>query len=289
MTRISPKAFLLPILALALPAPGAAHAETYNTCTGFITALPAVISTPGTWCLKQDLATAITSGDAITINTNNVTIDCNNFKLGGLAAGISTSTRGIYAVDRLNATVRHCNIRGFYYGVRFEGSSGGGHAVEDNRLDGNTFYGIDVEGDGSVVQRNRVFDTGGTTHFTGAIGIYTLDSVDVLDNIVSGVVVRSGGGGTAYGIYTNGNLAGSVVGNGVRGVTKDGAGVVRGIYNISSDRVIISDNRLVGDVSLNSNGLYCQGSNASAKDNVISGFAIAITNCIDSGGNSVIP
>src|SRR5690242_4309124 len=95
--------------ALLVPA-AAAAAESYDNCSNTISSLPAVIATQGTWCLKGDLSTAITSGTAITINTNNVTIDCNNFKLGGLAAGAGTSTYGIFASNRLNATVRHCNV-----------------------------------------------------------------------------------------------------------------------------------------------------------------------------------
>ena len=43
----------------------AAVAETYNTCTGFIDALPAVITTQGIWCLRQNLDTSATSGNMI--------------------------------------------------------------------------------------------------------------------------------------------------------------------------------------------------------------------------------
>ncbi len=65
-----------------------AHAaESYDNCTGFIDSVPATITTQGTWCLRKNLATNITTGNAITIATNNVTIDCNDFKIGGLAAG----------------------------------------------------------------------------------------------------------------------------------------------------------------------------------------------------------
>ncbi|HEY0661023.1 MAG TPA: hypothetical protein VGD21_06870 [Lysobacter sp.] len=60
-------------------------AESYDNCTGFIETLPATISTQGTWCLKHDVGTAITEGNAVTIAANNVTLDCNDFKIGGLA------------------------------------------------------------------------------------------------------------------------------------------------------------------------------------------------------------
>ena len=41
----------LPLLAsAALVAPPPAHAETYQTCAGFIDSVPAVINTQGVWC-----------------------------------------------------------------------------------------------------------------------------------------------------------------------------------------------------------------------------------------------
>src|SRR5688572_8652857 len=73
-------AALLAALLLAATAPARA-ASAYDSCTGTIPALPATISTQGTWCLSKDLNTAVTTGNAITITANNVTIDCNGFKL----------------------------------------------------------------------------------------------------------------------------------------------------------------------------------------------------------------
>src|SRR5690606_3094851 len=138
--------------------PGKANAETYATCTGFIDSLPATISTQGVWCLRKNLSTAITEGSAIVIATNNVTIDCNGFKVGGLAGGEYTLAMGIRATDRQNVTVRHCNVRGFYCGVQL---SGAGHLVEDSRFDNSSYAGIYVRGDNNLVRRNRVYDTGG--------------------------------------------------------------------------------------------------------------------------------
>ncbi|HEY0505555.1 MAG TPA: right-handed parallel beta-helix repeat-containing protein [Lysobacter sp.] len=147
----------------------AAHAETSN-CTN-LAALPAVISTQGVYCLKQDLSTSISSGAAISVNASNVTLDCNGYKLGGLGAGIGTAASGIVSQNRLNLTVRNCNIRGFRYGMRLAGT-GGGHLVEDNRFDGNTFTGMYVSGDGSMIRGNSVFSTGGST-YTGELISWT--------------------------------------------------------------------------------------------------------------------
>jgi hypothetical protein len=280
-------AMLLPACLIAMPM--TVRAETYSTCAGFIDTLPATITTQGVWCLRHDLSTAVTSGDAITINTNNVTIDCNDFKLGGLAAGTGTLARGIYAMNRLNATVRHCNIRGFRRGVSFEGGAGGGHVVEDSRFDGNTANGIRVEGDGSVVRRNQVTDTGGATAV--AYGIFAYYAVDVLDNTVSGVLPSAdlSGNGSAYGIYTSNNFSGSVSGNRVRGLVNVGDGEIYGIYNENSGRISLVDNQVVGNGSANSIGLRCSNDFGSTKDNLINGFVTGISTCTNNGGNVIKP
>ena len=290
MSRCYLGALILLALALFAARPADA-AESYDNCNNTISSLPAVIATQGTWCFKGDLATAITSGSAITVNTNNVTIDCNNFKLGGLAAGLGTGTNGIFANNRFNVTVRHCNIRGFYVGVFLAGAAGGGHAVEDNRLDNNTRFGIFVQGDGSIVRRNRVFDTG-LSSLTGNPSIYgigTQYSVDVIDNTVSGVTATSGAGGDVFGITSDNNPDGQVIGNGVRGLLKDGSGHAYGIYNSSSGRLSVRDNDVVGDGAAGSTGVLCSTANGSVRDNMISAFGTAIDTCTDSGSNDVLP
>ena len=55
--------FTLLCVALLLYVPRAAHAaEGYGNCKGFISSIPAVISTPGTWCVNQDLTTTNSGG-----------------------------------------------------------------------------------------------------------------------------------------------------------------------------------------------------------------------------------
>src|SRR5690606_23489827 len=135
-------------------------------------------------CLDKNLSTSISSGMAITIASNNVTIDCNDFKIGGLGGGASSNAFGIFAGGKQNVTVRHCNVRGFMSGITL--ASGAGHLVEDNRFDNNLKYGIYMLGaDNSLVQRNRVYDTGGHPSTTDTVAIYV--DADVIDNTVAGV------------------------------------------------------------------------------------------------------
>jgi parallel beta-helix repeat protein len=282
--------------------PGSARAETFHACTGFIDSLPTTISAQGTWCLRGNLSTAINSGKAITIATNNVTIDCNNFKIGGLGAGLATFAEGIGADARLNATIRNCNIRGFRLGIHLDGASGGNHLVENNLLDSNTFVGIAVDGDGSMVRGNVVSDTGGTTITvdTRAWGITTSGTVDIIDNTISNVVAHQGSGSSsATGIGAFVNAGGVIQRNRIRGLVPGpaaGAGQ-QGIASINvGSHPEISDNVIVGlgVDDLSDAGIYCNGPDAAAlayNNRILrfgAGTAVA-SSCIDAGNITGAP
>ena len=278
------------LLALAcLFLPSAAHAaESFDACTGTITVLPYTISTPGTWCVKQNLATAAVSGAAITVNANDVTIDCNGFKLDGSAAGIATANRGVYATARSGVTVRNCALRGFQYGIAVVGAAGGRHLVERNRISSSTSVGILLEGDGSLIRDNQVTLTGGSPASPHAYGIYARYITDVADNTVSGVS-GNGASGNIIGIYTLNNVGGTLSGKRVHGLLKAGATPLRGIYNVSSSRVTMMRNNLTGDGSVGAVGITCTNTTSRAKDNVIGGFATGLSACGDAGRNDITP
>ena len=280
--------FLLPwLLALSWLLAGAwpqaaRAAESYDNCNGTIASLPAVISTQGVWCLKQNLNTAVSSGTAITIQTNNVTIDCNGFTLSG-SAGVATITGGIYGTNLANITVRHCAIAGFYYGIFLTGASGSGHVIEDNRFDSNTAYGPDIQGDGSVIRRNLIINTGLSSSTPFAKGIVARDSIDVLDNVVSGVSTATGSNGYTFGIQIYNDADGRVEGNIVRGLAPDGSGNPAAIVVSSSPNATIRGNDLEGNGGY---GMSCDiGSHGIVRDNIIVGFGIAISVCSGDGSN----
>lgn len=269
-----------------LALPNRAHAaESYDSCKGYVTALPVTINTPGTWCLKQNLAFAGATGSAINITAKDVTLDCNDFTLDNSAAGMGTRAYGVRAMNVANTTVRHCSIRGFQYGIYVYGALGG-NVVEDNHLDSNTYIGINLTGDGSIIRRNVIVDTGGSTAIAGAHGIYTGYSVDVIDNTVSGVFANSG---DTYGIRTSLNASGTLADNRVRDVLQATGGVARGIANNSSGRMTLKGNSVSGNGSASSVGLLCGGPSARARDNVVAGFTTAMSLCGDAGGNDFAP
>jgi hypothetical protein len=138
---------VLALVALAAFAPSATADET-TFCNAYITSLPYTITTQGHYCFNRNLSTAITTGNAITVNSHFVLIDLNNFKLGGGSAGMGTLTNGIYADGFDNITVRNGNIRGFHAGVRIE--NGVGHLIENLLVDFNTVIGLTEAGSSST-------------------------------------------------------------------------------------------------------------------------------------------
>lgn len=274
------------LLALVLLVPGSAMAaESFDSCKGFITSLPAKITTSGTWCLKQNLSTLAATGTGITVAANDVTLDCNGFSLDNSAAGAATRTAAIRAHNLSGVTVRNCKIRGFQFGIYLTGTTGL-HLIEDNHLDSNTFAGIWVTGDGSILRRNVVLDTGGSTATTRAFGIYSSQSADLIDNTVAGVFA---GSGDTFGIRTDGNAAGSIAHNRIRGVARSSAGVARGIHNYNSGRITVADNNVSGNGSAGSQGIVCSGPSGRAKNNVVVGFPASIYLCANAGGNDTSP
>ncbi|WP_167285248.1 right-handed parallel beta-helix repeat-containing protein [Marilutibacter alkalisoli] len=257
-------------------------AESYDNCTGFIDSLPATIGTQGTWCLRKNLSTGMASGHAIEITTNNVTIDCNDFKIGGLAAGPSSATNGIRAFTRQNITVRNCSIRGFYRGILLSGTNSSGHLIENNRLDNNLQTAIEVAGENSLIQNNQVIDTGGNPD-TVPWGIYS-DGADVLNNSISGVfaVVDNE---DVYGIQSFGTGI-TISGNRVRGLVPTGTtGQARGISS-GAEAARISDNHAVVSPSATGVGI-AGGSGSFCTGNTVAGFSTAFQNCDAADGSNL--
>jgi parallel beta-helix repeat protein len=283
------KGLLLPALAgllLLLPAAPAQAARNYADCDAFITQLPAVITTPGTWCLARNLTTEMSSGTAISIEADDVTVDCKDFKVGG--GGVGGRAIGIGASDRRNTEIRHCTVRRFFTGIAVAGETSG-NLVEDNLLDENGWSGIIIGGTGSVVRNNRVIGTGGTTETFGnnfkAMGIYAYEGPDVTANHVAGV--HAGQAGDVAGIAVYSSRSSAVSGNVVLGVEAMGAGSARGIFVDDPQRVTIDGNYVTGSGAAGSKGIQCWASisRVSTAGNTGSGWGTAVEGCPLDGQN----
>lgn len=290
----------LVLFACGLAASAAAQAaESYDNCTNFVESVPATIATQGVWCLRKDLSTSIVSGRAITIAANNVTLDCNDFKLGGLAAGPSSQAYGIYTNAYLNVAVRNCSVRGFHYGIYMNG--GVGHLIEDNRLDNNLNSAILlVQASNSTIRGNRVYDTGGYPDNSNRYGIYAYggDAIEIIDNVVAGVVGTGGYYNNVVGIYRgnyipNGDLSSAhITGNRISGLVPNGAGMVgngfqNGNFGGTDSTVLFANNDVVMTIPVaGSYGIRCIYNGISLRNNTIRGFPTAFDAvCMNDGGN----
>ena len=279
---------------LAGAASPALAAESYDGCVGFIDAVPAVITTQGTWCLRKDIATSMSGINAIEIQVSNVTIDCNGFKLGGLAAGPATFSTGIYAYGTLsNITVRHCTIRGFRSGIAiYANDPGTGHLVEDNRLEQITSQGIYVIGQGSIVRRNTVVNTGGAPGSDRAQAISVLG--DAIDNVVDGVFGAADVANfSPSGLYSGGvgGISGVgflVQGNRIRNLVPKGTGEARGL-ELAGSAQSVRDNTVSQLSSTTGKGVYCSlGSEDVLRDNLVRNYTQGLYGgCNDLSGNVV--
>jgi len=271
----------LALLTLLLTAPGA-WAETID-CTP-ITTLPYVITVQGIYCFTGNLATSMATGRAIDIQTNNVTIDLNGWKLGGLAAGAGTLTQGISAFQRKNITIRNGIIRGFFYGIRLDDNSpyttSQGHLIEDIRADQNTWTGIEVRGRGNTVRRNQVVDTGGSTERSWVYGIQLRGPGGrVLNNDISGTAATASS--PARGLYFSSADGAVVEGNRIDDVSSGGN--TYGVFINSSNDVLVRGNSIISA----STGIMYNASTGKYKDNLTSGVIIPFNGGgIDAGGNN---
>src|SRR5690606_4331398 len=214
---------------------------------------------------------------AIEIAANNVTIDCNGFKIGGLAAGSATTANGIRATGRQNAVVRNCNVRGFLRGISL---SGAGHLVEDNRLDGNRYVGIEASGDNNLVRGNRVFDTGGTTAFTPVTSYGIFGTAMVLDNTVDGMDATQGSHVVGIRLLSAGQAARRNI---VKNLVPRNGGEAAGVLAVTG--AVVQDNFLyAGDAPTGTNG-YGFRFGAICTGNTVHGFSTSHAGCATASGN----
>ena len=240
---------LLVLAALLVWASPPARADT-QACTVLDT-LPATITVPGRYCLEQNFVQAFEFGDAITINADDVVLDCNDHQIRATssasnATGISTSNA------RRNVEVRNCQLDNFYVGMVFTGGVaepgavgnriigntilrtrqvamyviGSANLVEGNRIalsSGNVngvVYGIYMyspaaQGVGNVIRGNHISDIKPTPPGDGntveAITFFNVRNTEVSGNVISGMYANTNWG--TYGIKGSQTSHNTITGN----------------------------------------------------------------------------
>jgi hypothetical protein len=278
-----------PILVLAFGfvaiLPAVAGADVVTDCQRVIRSVPVTINNPGTYCLERNESTSITTGAAITVNANDVTIDLKGFKLDGSGAGAGTLTIGVLASSRRGVTVRNGRIRGFVHGVQINGT---GATIEDLSLDSNTDVGVYCSGTACTVRRNNIWNTGGAVlpppGTESSVGIVNYSNAgQTYDNTVSSFLNLANQfpsgievGLAAGGIVRNNRLIGPglLQGNGIHVLL--GGGV------LPTSAVLVSGNEIVSFKT----GVAGAAGVCRATSNRLYDVGTPITGCTDAGDNN---
>jgi nitrous oxidase accessory protein NosD len=252
---------------------GSARAEVTD-CTE-VTSLPAVINSPGIWCLKSDLSSNRKTGSLIRIGVSGVTLDLNGHTLNGVPAGPTTQAVGIRANDVVGAIIRNGIIRGFATGVLLDGAASANHLLENLQVDRSSIYGMDVKGTGIIVRNNQITDVGGGGgEFQSAVGIYAhqTNRLTITGNVIAHL---HGNNMEGYGVFVSGGDTVEVSGNSI-------TDPVTGIYFENGQNAVIDRNRLIfGAASINVVG----SSAVTCTNNVAAGFVNGISGCNTTVGN----
>jgi hypothetical protein len=280
-------ALLCVLAAMGLSAAPAHAAKSFDHCQYFVDSVPTTISTPGVWCLRQDLKVLSPTNSAINIQASNTTLDCKDFMLDGTALSSDVAQWGIVSDQQHGVTIRNCNVKGFLYGIAIYNTTSFGNSIVNNRISQNYSGGIDVVGDGSVVRGNTILNTVSQADGVGACGISAAGSIDIIDNLIAGVratnsntcgIVASDGSGVGF--------KGHIISNRVRGLT---AGITSNpsvaIYIVGADHTVVRDNDITGDALPLTYGLWCRGATGVVTGNVIKGMATSLAECNLAGLN----
>jgi len=162
-------------------------------CT-VINSLPMTISASGTYCMTSSLGANLSSGNAITINADNVTVDLGGFIIDDVAAGSGNQASGIGSNGHRHIVVRNGSVNGFYNGVVLSYSGSASNLVEDVTVNFGLEEGIEVDGDLSEIRTSKVLTLGGSTVTPAtAIGIaMAANKGRIIGNTISNVLATGG-------------------------------------------------------------------------------------------------
>ena len=154
-----------------------------SDCT-VIGSIPATIGSPGKYCMAADAMVDMTVGVAITIASDDVTLDCRDHTLSNAASANDGSSIGIFASSVANIIVRNCRVVG--------GFTDAIHIHQPMAQYNSAFY-YRIE-DNSILGTNSPVNNAFAIFSDGSIG-----SV-FRDNTISGTAASSTGSFRSYGI-----------------------------------------------------------------------------------------
>jgi len=283
------KLFVIAVLATAFHASDALAQD----CTP-IESLPATISQPGKYCLAGDFTVNSASVRAVTIAADNVTLDCEGHSLRNLATSDAGTSEAIYAYGRNTVTVKNCRILGgFTNGISFLQNNAASNknyyiTIEGNQIAGPYNYGIRAYGSAIEIRNNRIYDIGGQLN-SAAFGIRLGGSNLansfkfhlVHDNVIAGT---NSPYNNAYGVYSDGSVAGLFRMNNVTGTTAGNQSYRSYAFRVIGTVNTVNDNHVVGSPLANDIGISASSTTTQCFDNNIRS-PLPTTGCDASFGN----
>jgi hypothetical protein len=264
------KKLLLPCILLF-----SAHAAPAMAACTDIPTLPATISASGNYCLSANHAVNITTGAALTIDANNVELDCANHSITNAATSATGSSSGIALTDQNTVTIRNCRIHGGFtngiYALQTLSAPNKNYYINivDNYIAGPYLYGILAYGSAIEITGNRIYDVGGQTN-SFAMGMRLAGSTLagaprfflVRDNLVAGTNSPTN---AAYGIYSDNSVAGIFIDNGVSGTS----GKFTWGFRLAGTVNRVTDNHIVGSGKASDWGIQSNSATDACFDNYI--------------------
>ena len=181
------------------------------------------ITAPGYYRLTKNIFSSAMTGNIITIQQHNVTIDFNSFYIVG-PNNVASNLTGIRASEFGNLTIKNGSIAFCRDGIVLTGNGNPAttrninHIIDNMRITNTYEYGVyfPTESPGSVVSNCQLSQIGGTTAastFYG-IGLYALGTgILFKDNIINNVTGPASASTMSYGIATIGISVRNAVSN----------------------------------------------------------------------------
>jgi parallel beta-helix repeat protein len=218
---------------------GSTFAPLGNNYSVQISNCPYTISNPGKYVLNQNIST--TSGTCISINSNNVSLDCKGYKIGGNGTGY-----GVYAYGS-NNDIADCVINNFYDGIFI--SQANNSYIENNSVTNSAYAGI-VNG----WESNNTYIIGNILNSNYWAGVFCQGS-----HYNTSLINNTANSNSLYGFYlTNNNL--------VKNNTLSSNGY-SGLYLVSSSKSTVANNTITNSGSYGIRMLDV--SNNTIRDNII--------------------
>lgn len=204
---------VLRIVALGLIlADGPAFAQTAapTVAATAITKVPYVITKPGQYLIKKDLVFTASTGNAITINANDVTLDFGGHFISSSAPKDATNSNvgvGVtFPSTAQDITIRHGVLRNFNHGILLDSNSSPGRVlIEDMGISNSGIGGIRVYGRSTEIRHCQILDTGYNAAVGEIFGINVtgLASAWIVDNDIVGLASSALG---STGILTSSSI-----------------------------------------------------------------------------------